>query len=172
VRSLVNVLTASDSVVHYTNCDEGRVILPEKVSSARTVYLNMKRVLPALQLTRDERRAMDAAKEADQLKVLRNLKAKFNERVERFFCERWSCSASALRKAVADTYPPERGFSYRANPQFFPDLEKYGGAKFTKAGLLVQASLGKGPDRLAYSDELNEYKDLRAAAKAERDKAA
>ena len=107
--------------------------MPEKMSSARVVYLNMKRILPALQPTKDESRAMDAAKEAEELKVLRNLRARFNERVEKWFCERWTCSVSLLRKSIADTYPPERWFSYRANPKFFPDLEKYGAAKFTKA---------------------------------------
>lgn len=172
MHSLVNVLTASDSVVHYTNCDEGRVTLPEKVSSARTVYLNMKRAIPVLQPTKEELRAMSAAEDAKELKVLRNLRARHHDRVTRWFAARWTCSVVTLRKCVADAYPPERSFSYRANPGFFPDLEKYGGAKFTKAGLLVQSSLGKGPDRIAYANEVDEYKDLRAAAKAERDKAA
>lgn len=121
----------------------------EQMSSARRTYMNMKRIVPALKQKGDEK---DSA---------------YRLRMEAYFCERWNCSVSMFRKCTSPTFPPERSFDKQKNPRFFEDMKKYGGAKWTAQGLLVQKSLGHGPDFESYASEVYNYRALRAAQRAE-----
>jgi hypothetical protein len=116
----------------------------QKVTAARQTFLNMKRIIPELAIREGE-----GGKE-------------WRLRVEAWFCERWNCADSTLRHCILNKYPPSRSFSYQSNPGFFPDLKKFGAAKFDKDGKVVRDSLGKGMDRVQYEDERIEYRTLRA----------
>lgn len=96
------------------------------VTLARRTYLAMMKILPELQEEEGEKG--------------------FRERVERFFMERWNCGDSTFRKWKSSRYPPQRSPSDVDNPGFFADAKMYGNAKFRKNGVLIESSLGKGPD--------------------------
>ena len=140
----------------------------QQISSARQTYLNMKAILPELQPDADP--DFKSVSEAVMKARMKRSQSAHVARVEAFFCARWNCALSTLRHCTANKYPPTRSFS-DGNPQFFTDLRKYGAAKFTKAGKLIESSLSKGKDRAEYAAEVYGYKQLRAEAKRKEERA-
>jgi hypothetical protein len=105
--------------------------------------------------------------EAMRLKKNPDAKPTPRELLEMAVAIRWGCSRATLRAVSASEGPTRRRFRYRSSTMpFFLDLKAYGRAKWTKAGVVVPSSIGKGPDVSEYLDDTPPGSDARCNHRA------